>query len=180
MPPIPAPLRSRRPCADSARHPEQLSPLELLHCLEGAAGDARNDTAARIGFVVIDLRPRRAFRRSHLPGSHSLPAGLLLSGEWPEGDLLLVDGGDGEAVRVRDALHSAGYRRQILLLDGGIPAWRAACLPLVTQEPRRAVRHWRDWIRSIAAPSSDATGQDGPGSLAGAPLLPLSQRLRRA
>jgi rhodanese-related sulfurtransferase len=63
--------------------------------------------------LVVDVRSRRQFARGHLPLSHAIPAGLLVSGEWPEGDLLLVDDGNGEAERVREALHRGGYPRRL-------------------------------------------------------------------
>jgi 3-mercaptopyruvate sulfurtransferase SseA len=58
-----------------------------------------------------------------------------VSGEWPEGDLLLVDDGNGEAERVREALHRGGYPRRILQLTGGFEAWRAAGLPVERSRP---------------------------------------------
>jgi rhodanese-related sulfurtransferase len=98
--------------------------------------------------LVVDVRSRRQFARGHLPLSQAIPAGLLLSAEWPEADLLLVDGGNGEAERVRDALHRAGYPRRILQLAGGFAAWRAAGLPVAGSRPlwSRPPWSWRRWL----------------------------------
>ncbi|MEB3354206.1 MAG: rhodanese-like domain-containing protein [Cyanobacteriota bacterium] len=77
------------------------------------------------GVCLVDVRPRRLYHRGHVPGSHSIPAGLLLAGELPEGDLVLIghDPADVEAVITR--LHELGYTRRIRSLHGGYPAWGA-------------------------------------------------------
>lgn len=133
--PIPAPA----PAASEAD--ASISPLELARRL------ARPDVAAASGtdpapLLVVDVRSRRRFARGHLPLSQGIPAGLLLSGEWPDGDLLLVDDGNGEAERVREALHDAGYPRRILQLSGGFGAWRAAGLPVEGSRPSWSWPRW--------------------------------------
>lgn len=123
-----------------------LSPNQLLQRL---SAQPESTTSQAAGFsspgrpVVIDLRARRLFTRGHLPASHSIPAGLLLAGEWPEGDLVLVNGGDGEASRVREAVHEAGYPRQLLQLAGGFPAWQAERLPVSRSGP------WAPWSQLL-------------------------------
>ena len=74
-------------------------------------------------------------------------------------DLLLVDDGNGEAERVREALHRAGYPRRILQLAGGFVAWRAAGFPVEASRPPWS---WHRWL-----------GRSGPT----APALPDLQDL---
>jgi rhodanese-related sulfurtransferase len=138
LPPIPSPAPAVTPSA--AAH--SLGPLELAQRLArpklAAASEADHGS-----LLVVDVRSRRQFARGHLPLSHPIPAGLLVSGEWPDGDLLLVDDGNGEAERVRESLHRAGYPRRILQLAGGIAAWRAAGFPVEASRPSWS---WPRWL----------------------------------
>ena len=140
LPPIP----SQAPALTPSAAAQSLGPLELAHRL-AQAGGSPGSQAEQTPLLVVDVRARRQFARGHLPLSHGIPAGLLVSGEWPEGDLLLVDGGDGEAERVREALHRAGYPRRILQLAGGFGAWQAAGLPV---ERSRSAWSWSRWLGS--------------------------------
>jgi rhodanese-related sulfurtransferase len=130
--------------------------------------------------VVIDLRAHRLFARGHLPASHSIPAGELLAGEWPDGDLVLVDAGDGEAQRVREALHAAGYTRQLLHLAGGFPAWQAERLPVSRSG------QWAPWglllqeLRPLQPVCAGAPEQEAFDLLGDTGLLHPSPRLGRA
>lgn len=90
----------------------------------------RGDSPTGRSPLVLDLRSPRAFAQGHLHGSHRIVAPLLLSGEWPEGDLVLVDSGNGKAQWVADALHELGYSARIDILAGGFEAWRRAGLPV--------------------------------------------------
>jgi rhodanese-related sulfurtransferase len=160
-----------------------LGPLELAQRL------ARPELAAASGadhssLLVVDVRSRRQFARGHLPLSQPIPAGLLVSGEWPEGDLLLVDDGTGEAERVREALHRGGYPRRILQLAGGFEAWRAAGFPV---EGSRPSWFWPRWLgrRGPTAPAladlQDLLGHPDFEELLGSDeLLPDLAGLRRA
>lgn len=76
--------------------------------------------------LLIDVRAASLYRRSHIPGSHHIPSGLLLSGEFPDHDLVLVADSDQRAEQLIDALHGAGFHRRIQHLRGGIEAWREA------------------------------------------------------
>ena len=77
------------------------------------------------GVLVVDIRPRWRYRLSHVVGSHSIPAGLLLAGEAPEGDLLLIGNDSQQAEAVIDQLHEQGYLRKVRYLKGGYPTWQA-------------------------------------------------------
>lgn len=80
--------------------------------------------------LLIDLRSRHRFRRGHIAGSHSIPSGLLLSGEPPEGELILISEAPGEAVDVIEALHAAGYHQRLHYLAEGLVGWRGQGLPI--------------------------------------------------
>jgi rhodanese-related sulfurtransferase len=82
------------------------------------------------GMLVLDIRSRRAFNRFHIPGSHNIPLPLLLCGEPPDADLLLVGDSDHTTKAAILRLHDQGYQRLIRYLGGGIQAWRAESLPL--------------------------------------------------
>lgn len=84
----------------------------------------------RHGPLVIDVRPAALFRRSHIPGSHHLPSGLLVSSELPDRDLVLVAEDDQRARELGDTLHQQGFHRQIRHLQGGLAAWAQAGHPL--------------------------------------------------
>lgn len=87
--------------------------------------------------LLIDLRSRQRFRRGHIAGSHSIPSGLLLSGEPPEGELILISEAPGEAVAVIEALHEAGYHQRLRYLSEGLAGWRAHGLPIeAVAQPR--------------------------------------------
>ena len=117
LPPIQSPTPALTPSA--AAH--SLDPLEVAQRLARPELAAASQTDPST-LLVVDVRSRRRFARGHLPLSQPIPAGLLVSGEWPDGDLLLVGDGTGEAERVRESLHRAGYPRRILQLAGGIEA----------------------------------------------------------
>jgi len=178
LPPIP----SLQPGKDPASF-LGVGPLELAQQL-AQAGTPGATQAGRSPLLVVDVRSRRQFARGHLPLSQGIPAGLLVSGEWPEGDLLLVDDGNGEADRVRDALHRAGYPRRILQLAGGLEAWRAAGLPVEGSRPFWSWPRWlgRGGATAPALPNlQDLLGNPNLQDLLGNDkLLPDLAGLRRA
>lgn len=97
------------------------------------------------GPLLIDVRPRRSFRRGHLNGSHHIPAARLVSSEPPEGDLILISETADQAQRLIDALHSGGYPRRIRYLQEGFRGWQQRRLPIATETRHRADRGigWR-------------------------------------
>lgn len=79
----------------------------------------------RPGTVLLDVRRAWRYRRWHVPGSHSIPAGLLVAGELPDGDLLLIGSDSMQAHALIEQLHAQGSNRLIRYLEGGFPAWKA-------------------------------------------------------
>jgi rhodanese-related sulfurtransferase len=111
--------------SSSAISPRELAALAAARLPEEARGGSA---------LILDLRSRRHQRRGRIPGSHSLPCGLLVSGEAPEGDLILVADSSAQATAAAEALRQAGYNRHLRHLDGGVKAWEAAGLPLIRPE----------------------------------------------
>lgn len=100
--------------------------------------------------VIVVVRPRSCFLRAHIPGSHTIPAGLLLAGEPPVGDLLIVGADSRQAVVLIEQLHTEGYNRKIRYLDRGFQAW------LDSQQsapPRSSGAGWSRWYQNVGAPT---------------------------
>ncbi len=95
------------------------------------------------GALVIDVRPAARYRLGHIPGSHHIPGGRLLSGELPDQDLVLVAESGRRASELREQLHNAGFHRQIRQLDGGLPAWVDAGQPLARPDTTVTAAHHR-------------------------------------
>ncbi len=100
-----------------------LKPAELTRMIN--AGDA----------VVIDLSTSSDFEKGHITGSRNVqasqvtPAHKLLASAQQTPVVLVCRTGN-TAGSVAKTLKKAGYE-QVFVLDGGIPAWQAADLPLV-------------------------------------------------
>jgi rhodanese-related sulfurtransferase len=100
----------------------ELSPHDLLQRQSGSGGTPT--------WLVVDIRSRRSFHRSHVPGSHHIPLARLVSGETPDADLVLIGENDQQTSTAIDRLHAQGYPRLIRHLAGGLEAWQAQGLPL--------------------------------------------------
>lgn len=105
--------------------------------------------------LVVDLRSRRQFRRTRIPGSQNIQAGRLISTEFPDRDLVLVTSADNDSSDLISQLYDLGYPRQFRQLQGGLSQWSAAGLPLDGAET--AITRERDrpipWI-TVAAGAS--------------------------
>ena len=97
------------------------------------------------GAVLIDARPVERWARGHPPGALSIPLrpqfgswlGWLVSDDRPL--LFLVDPDQDFADLLRQA-RTIGYERLLGSLEGGMDAWRAAGLPVLTTEVVTASR----------------------------------------
>lgn len=106
-----------------------------LSCAELVALTTSTDARAAL---LIDLRSRKRYRQGHIAGSHSIPGGLLLSGELPDGELILISETPGEAVALLEALHAAGYHQRLAYLGEGLAGWRERGLPIEAVADQRS------------------------------------------
>ena len=93
-----------------------------------AATELINHNGAR----VVDIRTSRDFKQGHIAGSESFPATELhhrLSELDKKKPILLVSA-EGDAGMVVKLLKGMGYA-SVMVLKGGIKAWREAELPVV-------------------------------------------------
>ncbi len=106
-----------------------LSPRQLLRLLAGSGPNSQDAPA-----LIIDLRSRSRYRRSHVPGSHNIPSGWLISGELPDGDLILVGESTRHSATTIEHLQTQGHARRIRHLAGGFGAWQHQDLPVAGRQ----------------------------------------------
>jgi rhodanese-related sulfurtransferase len=112
-----------------------LTPTELQRRIApGLVATASQSQAVGHAPLILDLRPPRQFHRSHIPGSSNSSLALLLSGEPPQQDLILISQRGQVDEAVAAGLHDNGFHRRIEHLEGGLEAWTEAGLPLVVAE----------------------------------------------
>ncbi len=145
--------------AESTGLPDHLlSPRELLRLLAGTGPNGPDAPA-----LIIDLRSRNRYRRGHVPGSHSIPSGWLISGELPDGDLVLVGENTQHSATTIEHLQTQGHARRIRHLAGGFGAWQQLDLPVAGRQRQG----WPHVFRGI------------PGLRPGRPLRPASPQEAR-
>ena len=76
------------------------------------------------GVLVIDVRSPRRYHLSHIPNTHHIPSGELVSCELPDFDLVLIADNEQSAQQLTETIYDAGFHRQIIYLQGGIQSWR--------------------------------------------------------
>ena len=102
---------------------KSLKPSELTHMINAG------------GATVIDLSAAADFEKGHIAGSRNVqpaqltPAHKLLASA-KQSPVVLVCRSGMSAGGVAKTLKKAGFE-QVFVLDGGLPAWQAADLPLV-------------------------------------------------
>ncbi|MDO4791355.1 MAG: rhodanese-like domain-containing protein [Buchananella hordeovulneris] len=86
------------------------------------------------GYTLIDVREDDEWEAGHAPGAVHIPSGELADSldELPEGDLIIVCHGGGRSSRACKMLAENGI--DALNLAGGMVAWAAAGLPLVSED----------------------------------------------
>ncbi|MEQ8899508.1 MAG: rhodanese-like domain-containing protein [Roseovarius sp.] len=97
------------------------------------------DGAARP--YVLDVRTREAFEAGHVPGALHLPGGQAIQRTddflaVPGAPVAVVDEGDARAWLAAWWLKRMGFA-EVCVLQGGMPAWRAAGLEVETGRGRR-------------------------------------------
>lgn len=91
--------------------------------------------------VFIDVRPRKEYEAGHLPGAHHVPVAEVEQHRKQLEKLkgvpfILYDDGGTQAQRAAKALAARGFG-PLYAVDGGLPAWTKAELPLSTDKPRK-------------------------------------------
>ena len=157
-----------------------LKPTELQRRIAPGLATAVNQLhASTHAPLILDLRPQRQFRRGHIPGSSNISRALLLSGEPPQQDLILISERGQVDERVAAVLHDNGFHRRIEHLKGGLVAWTEAGLPLVAVETEQTTalaqlshRLKEPWLLSLLLLAVAITLQHG-----GLPLVASSALL---
>jgi len=92
--------------------------------------------ASRSAPVVIDVRTSAEFATGHIPGAVNIPfdevAGRIAELDTPHGVALYCMMGP-RARKGESALLASGYT-SVVHLEGGLAAWQAAGLPVLTEE----------------------------------------------
>ena len=101
--------------------PVRLTAQELARQLESGA----------IG--VIDVREPMEFAGGHIAGSLNVPLARLADTQLPDGPLVLVCQSGNRSLQGCRRLLERQPSRLLLDLEGGIPAWQQAGLPLLRQ-----------------------------------------------
>lgn len=101
--------------------PVRLSAQELARQLESGA------------IRVIDVREPMEYAGGHIAGSLNVPLARLADTQLPEGPLVLVCQSGNRSLQGCRRLLDRQPNRLLLDLDGGIPAWQQAGLPLQRQ-----------------------------------------------
>jgi len=101
--------------------PVRLSPQELVRRLESEP------------IHVIDVREPMEYAGGHIAGSLNVPLARLGDSPLPEGPLVLVCQSGNRSLQGCRRLLEHQPARLLMDLDGGIPAWQQAGLPLLRQ-----------------------------------------------
>lgn len=91
--------------------------------------------------VFIDVRARKDYEAGHLPGAYSVPAAevgqhLKQLEKIRDVPWILYDDGGVQAQRAAKTLAAKGFG-PLYAIDGGLPAWAKAELPLSTEKRRK-------------------------------------------
>lgn len=97
------------------------------------------------GTVVVDLSASGDFEKGHIAGSRNAQASAFgpdnkLVANAKQSPVVLVCRSGNASETAAKALKKAGFEK-VYVLDGGIPAWQQAELPLV--KGRNDCRRWR-------------------------------------
>jgi rhodanese-related sulfurtransferase len=88
------------------------------------------DQVAGQRVTVIDVREPMEYAGGHIAGSLNVPLSRLTQADLPQGPLVLVcQSGNRSQQGLRELLQR-GHRHPLSDLEGGIPAWQQAGLPM--------------------------------------------------
>jgi len=95
-----------------------------------SAQDLADQLGSR-GVTVIDVREPMEYASGHIAGSLNVPLARLHQADLPQGPLVLVcQSGNRSAKGVRTLLERGGNSHPISDLEGGLPSWQQAGLPV--------------------------------------------------
>jgi len=121
-------------------HPVLVSPVEAARRLRTAPG-----------LLIVDVRPAAQLAEGAVPGAVSIPPEALRLPDFDGGRpllpvLLVGRGADdpavaavAERIRLVRAAGEGALPLELLVLEGGLPAWRAAGLPLERGAPATSI-----------------------------------------
>jgi rhodanese-related sulfurtransferase len=91
------------------------------------------DLAEQLGsqrVAVIDVREPMEFAAGHIAGSLNVPLSRLHQADLPSGPLVLVCQSGNRSAKGVQTLLERGYAHPVSDLQGGLPSWQQAGLPL--------------------------------------------------
>jgi rhodanese-related sulfurtransferase len=94
-----------------------------------SAHDLADQLASR-RVTVIDVREPMEFAGGHIAGSLNVPLSRLAQADLPQGPLVLVCQSGNRSAKGVQTLLERGYAHPVSDLEGGIPSWQQAGLPL--------------------------------------------------
>ena len=92
-----------------------------------------HDLAAQLAsrrVVVIDVREPMEYAGGHIAGSLNVPLARLAQADLPQGPLVLVCQSGNRSARGVQTLLGRGHGYPVSDLEGGLPSWQQADLPL--------------------------------------------------
>lgn len=88
------------------------------------------DQLASKRVTVIDVREPMEFAGGHIAGSLNVPLSRLAQADLPQGSLVLVCQSGNRSAKGVQVLLQRGHGQPVRDLEGGIPSWQLAGLPL--------------------------------------------------
>ena len=100
--------------------PVRIGPRELAAQLGNGNGNVS----------VIDVREPMEFASGHIAGSLNVSLSRLEQADLPQGPLVLVCQSGNRSAKGVQILLERGYAHPVMDLEGGLPSWQQAGLPL--------------------------------------------------
>ena len=88
------------------------------------------DQLAEQRVKVIDVREPMEYAGGHIAGSLNVPLACITQADLPRGPLVLVCHSGNRSAQALAQLQQLGHAHPLADLEGGIPAWQQAGLPL--------------------------------------------------
>ena len=88
------------------------------------------DQLAEQRVTVIDVREPMEYATGHIAGSLNVPLARLHQADLPKGPLVLVCQSGNRSAKGVQTLLERGYAHPVTDLEGGIPSWQQAGLPV--------------------------------------------------